>query len=721
MRSRAHGRPEARHLVDGAFKAAKLTVQFADRAVGFAERRWSGEYDPSDQLTAVAEPAGIGPEIPERPDYAEFASSLNFVSPSSPEVSIVIPVHDAIGYTLACLRSLTELRTQHRFEVLVMDDCSQDPGAELLAAIPGVRYFRSEHNYGFLTTCNRALDEVAGEFVVLLNSDTQVDSRWLDAMRKTFDDYDNAGIVGSKLLWPDGQLQEAGGIIWADGGGWNYGRSGQSDHPDFNFVRSVDYVSGASLMIRRQLFESLGRFDQRFEPAYYEDTDLCFSARQAGWDVLYQPAAVVIHHEGVSSGTDLSAGVKHSQVVNQKKFVDKWSQMLTLQPANGTEPHLAADRTVRGHVLIVDGVTPTPDRDSGSIDMVNLIRILLDLEYRVHFVPSYDMDRAPGYTDRLEQMGVVCINAPHYESVIDYLKDCRDIFETVILSRVDPGVAAIEHVEEHCPSAQTVFYTVDLHHVRDRREADLTQHPEAIWRADLREELELGLIDRVDTTIVLSDAERGLLERKGKSNVVVVPLIREISAPSNRGFEQRSGVMFVGGFGHPPNVDAAVWMLDEVWPRLRSRATELQIAVPNLSIVGSDTPDHIRARHGDGVTVFGYVENLQPLFEQVRLSIAPVRFGAGLKGKVATSLDHGVPVVGTSLAFEGMPPEGLDSIAFAADHVDELVQLLLDLHQDADRWSRASHEGRRYAMNHFSLEAVSRLVAPILSTEQEIR
>src|SRR5262249_30187437 len=146
---------------------------------------------------------------------------------------------------------------------------------------------------------------------------------------RTFDEVPDAGIVGSKLLFADGKLQEAGGIVWRMGDAWNWGRGADPGEPRFCFLRDVDYVSAAALMIPKDLFTELGGFDQHFAPAYYEDTDLCFRVTRSGRRVLFQPKSEVIHYEGISSGTDVtSRTAKRYQAINHRKFHERWRQRL---------------------------------------------------------------------------------------------------------------------------------------------------------------------------------------------------------------------------------------------------------------------------------------------------------------------------------------------------------------------------------------------------------
>jgi len=241
-----------------------------------------------------------------------------------PLVSIIIPAHNYLEFTLRCLMSITAHTSEASAEIIVCDDGSQDDTPRVLGDVPGLRYLRNEANVGFLHSCNRAAEEAHGEYLLFLNNDTQVQEGWLDHMLALYQGDEHAGLVGAKLVFPDGRLQEAGGIIWRDGSGQHIGRYDDPGKPEYNCVREVDYCSGACLLIKSALFRQLGGFDDRYAPAYYEDADLAFRVRQVGRKVLYQPRAVVVHNEGTSHGTDTRRGIKAYQVANQAKFVERW-------------------------------------------------------------------------------------------------------------------------------------------------------------------------------------------------------------------------------------------------------------------------------------------------------------------------------------------------------------------------------------------------------------
>jgi len=280
------------------------------------------------------------------------ATALLPPAASHANISIIVPVYNEISQTIACLRSIYQQKVSVTYEVILADDKSPDPFHDVLKTIKGLRYFRNPKNF--------------------LNNDTLVKPGWMQRLYDTFHEHGNVGIAGSKLVFPTGELQEAGGIIWEDGTGWNWGRAESADHPLYNFVRDVDYISGASLMIPMKLWKDVGGFSEDYEKAYYEDTDLCFRIRELGYRIVYQPESELVHIEGLSSGTDLNAGVKQYQQINKDIFTKKWADVLSKHLPNATTPFLASDRNVKGHVLYIDATTPEPDKDSGSLDAVYL-------------------------------------------------------------------------------------------------------------------------------------------------------------------------------------------------------------------------------------------------------------------------------------------------------------------------------------------------------------
>ena len=257
----------------------------------------------------------------------KLVRSLRFGHVEQPLVSIVLPVYNHLEYTVCCLASLLKHVPQSSFEVILVDDASQDDTPTILSTIKNICYWRNEQNVGFLQSCNKGATISRGQFLVFLNNDTQVCEGWLDELVKTFHQFSDVGLVGSKLIYPNGVLQEAGAIIKEDGSAELVGLNADSSRPEYNVVREVDYCSGACLLIEAELFKTLGGFDEIYSPCYCEDSDLAFRVRKVGKRVLYQPRSVVIHHLSVSTNdSELSKMPLIER--NVDIFVQRWSDEL---------------------------------------------------------------------------------------------------------------------------------------------------------------------------------------------------------------------------------------------------------------------------------------------------------------------------------------------------------------------------------------------------------
>lgn len=213
-------------------------------------------------------------------------SKLVFKYFKNPLVSIIIPVYNQFEYTYSCLRSILKNSGDIEYEVIIADDCSTDFTKDITKVVEGANVKKAPTNLKFLLNCNNAAKSARGQYILFLNNDTQVQKDWLKHLVDLIESDSNIGMVGSKLVYPDGLLQEAGGIVWKDGSAWNYGNRQDGNASEYNYVKEVDYISGAAIMIRHSLWDELGGFDESFIPAYYEDTDLAFQVRRAGYKVL---------------------------------------------------------------------------------------------------------------------------------------------------------------------------------------------------------------------------------------------------------------------------------------------------------------------------------------------------------------------------------------------------------------------------------------------------
>jgi GT2 family glycosyltransferase/glycosyltransferase involved in cell wall biosynthesis len=656
----------------------------------------------------LARPRGFVPKTGKAFTQAREIAPLAFEPCASPRVSIVIPVFGKPLVTYTCLASLHANTPAGSYEVVIVDDASPEPAQSSLAAVSGVRFVRNEVNLGFVGSCNHGAQQSRGAFLVFLNNDTVATEGWLDAMLAIFENRPDAGLVGAKLVYPDGRLQEAGGIVWRDGSAWNVGRNDDPDKPEYDYVREADYCSGACLAIPASLFSQLGGFDARYAPAYYEDVDLAFAVRAAGRKVYFQPDAVVAHFEGVTSGTDDTTGVKRHQVLNQRTFAAKWADALASHRANGVAPALERDRWAKRRVLVIDACMLTPDQDAGSMRMQQIMEILVSLGCKVTFAPDNLEYRQP-YVSKLQQLGVEVEFHPYMRSISILLGTRGDEFDIVMLSRHYVAARHIDAVRAFAPRALLVFDTVDLHFLREERLAELNASAAAKRAAEAKRSEELALIRKADVTLVVSPVEKALLDNLvPDAHVTLLSTIHE-PVGGDKPFALREGLLFIGGFRHPPNTDAVIWYGREILPRLRQRLPGVK-----TYIVGIDPPPTIRALAAEDFVITGHVPDLAPYLAGCRLSVSPLRYGAGVKGKVNHAMSCGLPVVATTPSIEGMHlTPGVDVLV--ADDAEGFADAIVRAYHDEMLWTRLSEAGRENIRRHFSREiargALSRLIA----------
>ncbi len=657
----------------------------------------------------VVEPAPIVETIDPR--------SLNLPGSDDPVVSVIIPTYGQLSFTLRCLASIAAQAPGLPIEVIVVDDAWDEAEAAPLALVRGIRLIRNAANLGFLHSCNKAAATARGRYLYFLNNDTEVLDGWLEPMVSLFREWPGTGAVGAKLLYPNGLLQEAGGIIWQDASGWNFGRLEDPARPAYNYVREVDYCSGAALMVERTVFAGLGGFDPRYAPAYYEDTDLCFRLRGLGLKTLYQPAARVVHHEGVSHGRDTAVGIKSYQVRNRRTFVDVWANVLTkAHYPNGAHVLRARDRAMhRQVILVVDHYVPTPDRDAGSRAIMACLHVLLQAGFVVKFWP-HNLSYSPHYTEVLQGMGIEVFHGPHQSKFDAWIKANGGEFDTVLVSRPEVAEDVIGLIRRHS-RARIIYYGHDLHFRRMRQQAEVMHDERLLRLAEHMRAREYAIWRQADLSLYLSEEEAQIASALQPEAIIdsVVPYCFDHFAEPGAA-PQRQEIIFVAGFGHPPNEDAAVWFVTEILPLIRA-----ELPTARLSIIGSNPTERVAALAGDGADLFTNVSDveLEAAYQRARVAVVPLRCGAGVKLKVVEALRAGVPLVTTPVGAQGLP--GLSRVAAVEDDAAVFAAAVVTLLRDDVAWEQCSRRQVEFARKRFSREAMTASLLGALADRPLVR
>ena len=627
---------------------------------------------------------------------------------SNPKVSIIIPVYNQFDYTHACIKSIIDTVKDVPYEIIIGDDMSTDATKKIKKYVSGIRVNINKTDHGFLMNCNRAVKLARGEYIIFLNNDTQVHEEWLSSLVELIESDDKIGMVGSKLVYPDGSLQEAGGIIWSDASGWNYGRNQNADMPEYNYVRECDYISGASIMISKSLWDEIGGFDERFKPAYCEDSDLAFEVRKRGYKVMYQPKSVVTHFEGVSNGTELDSGLKKYQVENGKKFKEKWATELQSQYESGQVPFCARERNHgKKIILIIDHYVPTYDKDAGSKTTFQYIKMFLDKGYVVKFIGDNYAQMEP-YTTTLQQFGVEVLYGPWYaEHIFEWIDANKEYISFAYLNRPHITEKYIDYIKENT-DIKIIYYGHDLHFLRTEREYELEKDEKKLAESKMWKAKEFDILHKADMNYYPSYVEEEAIHQIDADipvKAITAYVFEKFIENYNYDVANRSGILFVGGFAHGPNIDAVNWFANEVYPIIREKNKNI-----DFYIVGSNAPEEIKQLNGNGIIFKGFVsdEELMELYSKCRIVVVPLRYGAGVKGKVVEAIYNGAPIVTTSVGAEGIA--GVEDVLKIEDEAEAFANTVVDLYSDEDALVELANKTQSFIKENFSIDAVWNII-----------
>lgn len=631
-------------------------------------------------------------------EFNKNFSVINFSCTKSPVVSIIIPVHNKFEVTYFCLCALLLAFNNAAYEVILVDDGSKDKTKDITEFVKGINVIRNDTALGFIGACNKGAQSAQGKFIVFLNNDTEPTVGWLDELVASFDIFDNVGLAGSKLIYPDGTLQEAGGIVWGSGNPWNYGRGQNPFEPRYSYTRQADYLSGAAVMLPMAVWNEVGGFSEEFKPAYFEDTDLAFKVRDRGYKTLYVSSSIVYHFEGVTSGTDVSGGAKRNQEINRPKFKNKWISTYRNYGREGEFPDIEKDRGIIGRVLFIDYQMPKADFDAGSYAAIQEMRMVQALGYKVSFL-AQNLAYLGRHTENLQRLGIETYYAPFYTSILDVFEKHGRDYDAIYMTRYYVVSACVEIARRLAPQAKLIMNNADLHFLRELRAGISLSDRKLVEKALLVRDEELSVMRTVDIVLSYNSVEHAVIMSHNLDSTLImhVPWVEKIAtviAP----FEDRSDVAFLGGFNHHPNCEAVSFFAQKVMPALRKSASSL-----NFRIYGSGNLDKISSFASNDIIIEGYVDEVSEVYDHCLVFVAPLMSGAGIKGKVLGALAYGVPCVLSPLAAEGIGlRSGYDCLI--VETPVEWVEAVTLLSQDKNLWNLFSQRGQDLIRSMYSFD-----------------
>ncbi|MBU8544285.1 MULTISPECIES: methyltransferase domain-containing protein [Roseomonadaceae] len=691
---------------------APATLVEAPPAAPWAEVRSAPAQIVTPSMSLTPPPAPPRRDL--RAAFLGMHGDLPIVFPAvdAPAVSIIIPAYRGLDDLRACLQSLVATREAGpSFEVVVVDDDPANPVLPEIPESPGLLRLANTENLGFLHSCNRGAALARGRHLCFLNSDTLVQSGWLAALVEVAETVPRAGLVGGMLLNRDGTIQDAGWRILGNGWGHPIGRDASAEDGAYTYRRPVDCVTGACFLLSRAVFDALEGFDAHYAPAFYEEFDLAFRARAMGLSVIYEPRCRVVHLGSASYGAEARDRLS---AANHAKFTARFAEVLRKHPWDRGDEFELRHAAGEGPLLLVaDNSVPRPDRHAGDVTIFRYLELMATAGWRVVFAPMDGLAEGPA-AEALETRGIELVRAP--QTAEDWLAAHGRHLDAVWLARPEVAQRLIGPVRAH-GTAMLAYYTHDLHHQRMRREAELRDDAVLHAEADRMEAIETAIFREVDRVTTPSEAEAAIIRAlvPGREVVAIPPYFfedGEIRAHDPAHFAGLRDVVFVGGFPHTPNVDAALLLANEIMPQIWQEEPEAR-----LVLVGYAPPPEVLSLAGPRVLVTGQVPLVEPYLAAARLNLAALRYGAGVKGKVVQALQNGVPVVTTAVGAEGIDLEaGRDALVEQTS--TGLAAAALALFRDPERCAALSEAGAALVRRRFSRSAGRRAAAAVFDTRR---
>jgi O-antigen biosynthesis protein len=634
---------------------------------------------------------------------------------ADPDVTVIVITYNQPELVYGCMSSIAEALGSSALsvEVVILDNGSTAETLTVLDRLRGATVIRSETNLHFLLGVNRAAREARGRHLLLLNSDAQLLPGTVEAAVRTLESAKDIGAVGARIVLPDGTLQEAGSIIWADGTCHGYGRGRRATDGEFMFRRDVDYCSGAFLLTPRALWEKLGGFDERYVPCYYEETDYCVRLWESGHRVVYEPDAVILHYEFGSSS--MSQGISW-QIDNLGRFRERHHAWLALQhEASESAPLAARSRpSTRLRVLMIEDRVPHVKSGGGYPRANSILRELVAAGARVTLFPMAAIEEQwPQVRESVDDSVEVLVQRSAFD-LHDFLRERRGMYDAIVVCRphnMETYVDALTRTPGLEGDAFVLYDAEALFAPRDAVRRQLAGKPFKPGEMERELAAEIALAKRAHAVVSVSAQEKAVFERHGVARTwllghAIAP--RPTAAP----FDARDGFVFLGALydDKSPNAESLRWFAAEILPRLREHFG----AHLKLGIVGGVTAPSILALAPDAFELLGPVDDLATVFERARVMVAPTRIAAGIPTKVHDAAALGVPVVTTDLIASqlGWTP-GVDVLA--SSDPAAFAKLCVELHSDRELWARVRSAALERVSAECSPERFSRTMREILA------
>ena len=668
--------------VAGAFPPTVITRSIGDGE--FVPASIDSPLPPTSVPPAAASPAygelrKVGVDL-----FLSQAATVLLQTSATPEISIIVHVTSDAESLLSMLQSLEQIRTP-AFEVILYDSSSDPDVTNILDRVQGAIVIAPP----FDVPASQALREAAvvchAPLLLFLDDKATLYPGTLANIVHTFADDPQVGIVGGRLLDGDGALISAGGILWRDGAHSLYGSGQAPTLPEFSFQRDVHFVTRQLLAIRKELFEKLGGFDQRYGERVYEDLDLCTRAAEQGYTVRYEPLAAAYLLEPTISVSNDAQATLHARALYEQRHQD----FLQHHSASTSLPLLVARTaaTPGQRILVLDDSLPLSDAmPSSPTRIAQVINELVSLGHLVTFLPMEGLGATWPDIYRKVPRSVEVLRGYDRHQVHALLSERSGVFDSIFVSKAHVMEFFAPIIPTLTPRPRIIY---DAEMVFSLRELAATT-PQASQSLTTQElefvvDAEVSVADAADVVLTVSEDEAGHFRRRGKAGVHVLGHSLN-TEPTANPYRERTGLLSVGSYRGQsvPKGDGVLWYLDEIQPHIR-KALGDQAA--QITLAGLSKAERLRRPFNTLCKVATSLDDLRPLYDHARVCIVPAKSGIGMTRRVLEAAAHGVPVVTTPELAEQMGwTVGVELLVGST--TKEFAEACMQLYQSALLWEQ---------------------------------
>ena len=619
---------------------------------------------------------------------------LEFPIYENPIISIIIVNYNQVSFLNECLNSIL-LNVKTPYEVIIIDNNSSSITLEFLARLKNINLILENENLDFILGNNKAAIKSNGKYLYFLNNDTYIAKNCIETMVNTFLTDKDIGIVGSKIIRTNGKLQEAGCIVWNNGEVEAYGKNSESPFDyKFNYVRTVDFCSGASLMIKKDVFASLGGFSKEYYPAYYEDADICLRCVKIGKKVVYQPNSIIIHKEN----GNVSGRAKKLTKKNLPIFLKNHKNYLNRIPKLNS---IIKQRDIRNgkRILFIEDQLPDVIKGAGQPRTKAFLDMLISEGFVVSFFPLQNSTAPHDILKFYQQKGVEVFDSSYQNALFFY--DRKSLFDYILVSRPHNASKVYNLLKWLFPNTKLIYDAEALFYCREIAKSEYENKPLNLNLLNQLKQNEMFLIKSFDTILTVSEKEKQLIETNIKHKNIFVwsmPYKSRIETPP---FSKRQDLLYVGGLtpNNQPNVDAMLFFLSKVFPALLKIKPDIK-----LHLAGNFNSENLLPLMDSRVVRHGPVKNCELLFDSSKIFICPQPYGAGISLKLLEAISNGLPCIASPTAANSLP-EGENGVLIANNELD-YVNAILNLDNNEELWQTLRINNLKYIDANFSYSSL---------------